>query len=183
MKKKSILFIITQHNFFLAYFIFQEKVKRYSVSWVLHECVWSCLRKDPWQNATDSKTWGWCPGQNGFLQNDTQVFCHHWCDETVYCLCARKPTLNSGEWQRLLLNFLISSAHTSDRRFVGYVTLTFPRPRLALVLQRRYRNQHEWGRMVAQRVYQVVMFCWQCGNTGHPHQIRWMHSQIWYRQV
>ena len=165
-------------QFFFSIFHFSRKLKRYSVSWVLHECVWSCLRKGPWQNATstDSKTWGWCPGQNGFLQNDTQVSCHHWCDETVYCLCARKPTLSSSRWQRLLLNFLISSSHTSDQRFAGYATLTFPRPRLALVLQRRYRNQHEWWRMVAQRVYQVLLLRWQCGNTGHPHQIRWIHS-------
>ena len=141
--KKKVYFLSSLSTIFFSIFYFSRKLKRYSVSWVLHECVWSCLRKDPWQNATDSKTWGWCPGQNGFLQNDTQVFCHHWCDETVYCLCARKPALSSGEWQRPLLNFLISSAHTSDRRFVGYVTLTFPRPRLALVLQRRYRNQHD----------------------------------------
>ena len=98
-----------------------------------------------------SKTWGCCYWQNGSLQNDTQHLRHHWCDETVYflCVCVRKPTLSSDRLQRLLLSFLISSAHTSDRRSAGYVTPTFPKQRLALVLQRSYRKNTrvgEWWR-------------------------------------
>ena len=183
MKKKCILFIITQHNFFLAYFIFQES----SNVIVCHEFCMNAFDhvfgKILGKMQLTVKLEGGVLGKMGSSKTIVRLFVTIDAMPTVYCLCARKPTLNSGRWQTLHLNFLISSAHASDRRFAGYVTLTFPRPRLALVLQRRYRNQHEWGRMVAQRVYQVWMLRWQCGNTRHPHQIRWIHSQIWYGQV
>ena len=103
----------------------------------------------------------------------------HRCDETVYCLCVRKPTLSSDRWQRLLLNFLISSAQTSDQRICDS---DFRKAKVSFGAAAALSKEHSCWRMVALRGYQVLMISLQSMwkyRVSPSNPVNWWPNLIW----